>query len=63
MLSRMGYAIEGPGIESWTFDEGGPWVSAGHRLDSWSSGVSRARLETEVIVKEKCKDLIQCQKI
>jgi len=26
-------------------------------------GVNRTSLETEVIVKEKCKELIQCQKI
>src|SRR5215469_11392482 len=35
----------------------------GHSLGSWSWGVNRSGLETEVIVKEKCKDLIQCQKI
>ena len=31
-------------------------------LGAWKWGVNRTGLETEVIVKEKCKELIQCQK-
>ena len=38
-------------------------AALGHSLGSWSWGVNRTGLGTEVIVKEKCKELIQCQEI
>ena len=47
------------------------WVSGdhtsnaglGHSFGSWNWGLSRTGPETEAIDKEKCKDLIQCQKL
>jgi hypothetical protein len=32
-----------------------------HSLGAWNWGFNRTGLEIEVIVKEKCKNLIQCQ--
>ena len=37
-------------------------AALGHSLGSWSWESNRTGQETEVIVKEKCKELIQCQK-
>jgi hypothetical protein len=34
-------------------------AALGHSLGSWSWESNRTGLETEVIVKEKCKELIQ----